>query len=262
MIKKIILIAVTSLALLFIFAYLVLPRDYEPSDWWTPADGGLRGFQFSKYTLPENYKMIAYADHTKERQVFIQYRDRDTNQHLALFVLRELPKVDFSKITFEDKKIRKIFAQYSVSDVSTDPNFKLIYLLPFFINEDFSEEYPSALVRGFRETFRETFETEKTKVLMVDGEFQELGFYRQTKDRFVKYPAPVFSYKYPMKGSLAFINNKANGETIFAFGCVKNFQDFDREEFKKIIESVTFDKEPRTRQDLFGTGPIITRKVK
>lgn len=252
MFKKILIISI-GVTLFIATAYLILPKPlYSPATWSIPADGGLRKFQFSKYLLPEPYKMIGYADSLEDRKVFILFQNQKSGQYYGTFILRELPKVNFDKVTFENKKIKRTIARYYMMDVTTDPNFKLLYLVPLLINEDLKAEFPHAAVRDINVLSKERFETEKTDVLLVEGKFRELGFYRVGDSPFVKYPVPVFSFKYPMKGALALINNKANGETIFAFGCTESFKDFDKDEFKTIVQSITFDKEPRTIKDLFG----------
>jgi len=59
-----------------------------------------------------------------------------------------------------------------------------------------------------------------------------------------------------MKGALTIINDKATGDTIFAFGCIEAYKNFDKNEFITIVKSITFDKESRTLEDLVGSGTM------
>lgn len=257
MIKKIVLFVVI-VAIISIVGYVILPKPlYQPAVWGMIGDGALRKFQFSKYIIPEKYKMLSYRDNLPtDNKAFILFKNTDSGQYYATFVIKEIPKISFDKVSFENKKIIRTTARYYNFDISTDSNFQLFYLIPCLINEDYSEAIPPVIIRDIKVESKKEIDTEKTKVLLVDGSFQELGFYRMSKSLFIKYPVPVFSFKHPMKGMLAMISNKTNGDVIFAFGCAESYKNFDKNEFINIVKSVTFDKESRTLQDLFGSGTM------
>ena len=182
-----------------------------------------------------------------EKSLFF-FKNQSTGQYFGIFILRELPKVNFEKISFIPKSVEKtILNRLYVMSIMNDVNLQLLYFLPIFINEDYKEEYPKAEVNGFESKGKETFHTDKTNVLLSEGKFEKLGFYRISDSVISKYPMPVFSFRQPMNGAIAFINNKKTSETIFAFGCNQFFKTFDKDEFAKIVKTVTFDKEPKAQ---------------
>ena len=230
-------------------SYVILPKPlYDTATWSDPVDAGVRKFQFSKYEVPENYAMVSYKHSLYDNKKFVLFQNQTTGQYFGIFILRELPKVDFEKINFAPKKVEKTFLnRLYVMSIMNDVNLQLLYFLPIFINEDYKNEYPKAEVNGFELKGKETFETNKTNVFLIEGKFEKLGFYRISDSAVSKYPMPIFSFRQSMNGAIAFINNKKTGETIFAFGCNQFFKTFDKDEFAKIVKTVTFDKEPKAQ---------------
>ena len=240
------------IVLLLGVAYVLLPKPlYDQATWSDPVDAGVRKFQFSKYEVPANYEMVSYKHSLYDRKKLVLFQNKNTGQYFGLFILRELPKVNFSKIGFVPKRVEKTFLnRLYVMSFMNDVNLQLLYFLPIFINENYKDEYPKAEVNGIELKGKETSETDKTNILLVEGKFEKLGFGRVSNSVISKYPMPVFSFRQPMNGAVAFINSKKTGETIFAFGCNQFYKTFDKDEFAKIVKTVTFDKEPKA---IFGS---------
>lgn len=233
-----------------ILLYLILPKPtYQPAVWGDPIDGYVRMYQFSKYSVPDNYKFVSYMQSMPDRKKFVAFKNKETQQQIFIFILNELPKVKFEDVEISGTKIKRTI-EYYTQKIRGDTNFSLMYLVPMLKRKDMKEEFPKSEVRGLKSTSRSRLETEKTDILLVEGSFNDLAFYRKSDSPFFKYPVPIFHSDQEMKGALAVINNKATGETIFAFGCNYSYKEFSKEEFVNIVRSITFDKEPKA---LFGT---------
>lgn len=238
-----------GIAFVGIFLFLAIPRaTYQPATWSDPIDRTVRIHQFSKYTLPDNYKFVSYMDAMEDRKKFVAFKNKDTGQQIFIFILNELPKVKLSDLEISPKKIGRGYETY-MQTIRGDTNFSLKYQIPFFIKKQMPEEYPNVQVRGLESSSREHFETDTTDVDVYKGRFTDLAFCRLSTSRFYKYPVPIFHAAQEMGGALAVINNKITHETIFAFGCNSFYKSFDEKEFIGIVKTITFDKEPKA---IFG----------
>jgi hypothetical protein len=245
MMKKII-ISIICVGLIIGLGYILLPKPvYKPAVWGNPVDGGLKKYQFAHYNIPSDYEMMAYRESLYDNKKFVLFKNKKTTQLFAIFILREIPKIEFNNVEFEDKKIIRTVSRYYMMDIKREENFKLKYLVPFLINEDISDDVKGLAIRDINVTMKKPYETDDTRILTAEGNFKNLGFYRKSNSAFVKYTVPVFSFENPMNGSVAIINDKATGDTIFAFGCSESYRDYDKEEFNNIVKSITFQARPK-----------------
>ena len=221
-----------------------------------PFDWHLRQFQFAKYEFPENYQLLFYRhthltpmeDRGPTLEHLLLVENRVTKQLLSLSTLKEVPSVEFSKVTIGEAKLRDSHRVLSPDMRRTaDDAFLFIqlrYFLPMLYTKKDITKGRDLILKGMEVAGREEFETEKTKVLLLKGSFTRLGFFKKSPSKIFQYPATGVDFLKPMHGALAVINDKATGKTIFAVGAQETGKPFQEEEFLHVVKSLTFDAEP------------------
>jgi hypothetical protein len=243
MIKNIVLF-ILGVSLVVLAIYLIIPATvHREASWSTPIDGGHRYYQFSTYSIPNTYRQKDYRDSSFGRQKLVIYRNDDTQQQFLIFILRELPKVDFARLSTESKM--RITSNRQEQDLGKNPHLSLVYYLPMSLIKEIPLDIPDAIIKGFEVAEASDYETEKTDIKVFRGEFNNIGFQRRSEQRFKEYSTPGFKANTRMEGALALINNKENGYTIFAIGCnAKNEGSYNHDDFIGTIKTITFDPKP------------------
>ena len=232
-------------------------------------------FSFCKYELPATYEFVGFhkgAGLEYEKELLF-YRSSVSGQGLILLKLREHPKVDLEKVRVMKGKIKKTI-NYSFTTMEKE-GVQMQFLFPEFMITDISSTDNDLILKGDAlQNSPEFFETERTKVFYVRGSFTQLGFYKSSKSWLKRYPVPVINFYTPQEGAVAVIKSKQTykkiivknrdgiipesklepselrildtlskevGETIFAIGYIDEGKEFNEEEFKQIVKSITFD---------------------
>lgn len=244
-IKKIIFILLGIVTFVGVIKYHFFPAEYPYGGFWQPMWWWKCKYDFCKYDVPNEYKFLEYADAKLDKDYdkrMIIYRDTVSGQILTITRLREYLDINLDLIELSKERIVK--TNRTETNKSAH-GFNVVYLLPFFRNDDVQKTQDLTL-RGINLMNKEDFETDKTRVKYFSGTFKKIGFYKKNTNILFRYPTPVFDFLEERRGALAIVKDKATKETLIVTGWNRIDKEFDEEEFKGIVKSLTFDKEPCT----------------
>jgi len=235
---KILIICIIAAASLSLVKYIFLPTPYKHGDWGQVSYYGHLKYDFCKYIVPETYKYTDYREGRNKR--LIVYTNQKTDQLFIVSKFREFLKINFDNISVKDGKIRRPFRfeGYSINN-----KFDLMYMLPFFRDDELKGASDGIAIKGFKVEGQEEFSTAAADIKYFSGTFTEIGFYKPGEGFFMKYPVPVFKFFKKNKGAIALIKDKKTGDTIVSIGCNVIYKDFNEEEYKNILKTVTFETE-------------------
>lgn len=239
---KIALLVIAGFGLL---VYLFFPWNLAERGFWQPAWWEKSLYNFCKYTTPENYKVISYAEGApkqREDQYLITLKEQDTGQSIILSRLRGFHFVNFNQIKVDDKSFGESI-RFEREHFSED--FKVITRLPvwhFLRQDDMSKIPANLLLQGITVEKKEVYSTDKAEVYYLKGSFRKIGFFKKMPFPW-GFATPVFDFTAPSKGALAIMNSKKGEETIIAISSVPANKEFNEKTFKQFISSVTYDKD-------------------
>lgn len=239
--KKTLKILVPVILLIVVIScikYVYFPKSYKYGDWWRVAFWGHLKYEFCKYNVPEDYKYIEYREGRHKR--LLAYTNTKTDQLFIVLKLREFPKIDFNNVFVTTTPTKRPFrcVEYHINN-----KFNLLYLLPFFRDDSLKNASNGLIIKGFKSNDNESFSTNATEIKYYKGEFTEIGFYKPSEGLIIKYPVPAIKFSVKNKGAIAVIKDKATGHTLISIGSIPFFGDFNDEEYKNILKSLTFDTE-------------------
>lgn len=230
------------LLLVGLVKFAFFPTSYRHGDWWEPFDRHLRKFDFANYELPMEYEMVTYRSSDARDQSLLLYKHKNSGQLLTLVIFREHPEVDFNHVMLENGLVKRAFWRTEISPARGN-FFAVEQLLPFGWRDDIENAGNDVTIKGIQVTGKQTFPTEKTEVLYVNGEFDRLGFYKKS-DNWRPFVTPALDFMGERKGAVAIINDKKTGKTLFAIGCNYKNAEFNEQEFRNIVTSLNFDATP------------------
>ena len=249
-IGKIIRFVIVGSAGLFLLYFLFGPRPhYKSGHWGQIFDWEKHSRSFCTYELPDNYKFASYENNDEYTNEALFFENKVDSRYLILIKFEELPSVDLETIKV-GPNIPGRSVDYEYQELH---NIKLWYYLlwrgfPGMLITDFDRLGDQLLLRGLRLNGAHELSTGAAKVRYFVGHFERLGFYRNW-GRFGGYPVPVLDYLCPKYGGVAVIQSKKSPETIFAILAAPDQTHFDETEFRKTLESVTFEKwSPGTKE--------------
>lgn len=211
-------------------------------DSWTPAWGWKCIYNFCTYELPKQYEFIEYSyskkDDSKGELIF---ENKNTDQFLMLTKLREYPNIDLKKVNFSSRKVDLKYQLKSYSRIFS--HFNTLYILPFLCDDSLKNLPDDLTIRGFNPNRKEKLSTQTTDILYMKGRIKDVGLYRPDK-WYHRYPALVFQFDKVYDGAIAIITDKKTKKTIFAFSMVPDGNAFNEDDFKLVLNTLTFDTKP------------------
>lgn len=236
-------IIIFSLIFVIAIGFFYFVKPYRKGIWSQPLDGNMRIHQFAKYDTLSAYEYQDYRHSRTNRNKIAFLENKKTHQYFTIFILREIEKVNFENIEFSTEPAKQTQKAH-IYELYHELPFHLETYLPLFVpNEDFCGE-AHLTIRSFDLKKKDTLSTLRTDILLAEGEFDSLGFYRKQTHWLKPYTVPVIVSDNKFEGAIAIINNKATGDTIFAVGSVLKGQPFNLEEFKEIVKSIHFTPQP------------------
>lgn len=250
---KKILLAITIAAIsIIVFAFALSMRHEPYVGWGYTLDMQDRIYQFTKYKTPEQYKLIDYYDNfgnlkVKYDQKIVVYQDKVTDQNFMIFQLNEIRNGDLESIKIQSKDLWWATVNH-LAGMRPHSKFSNIMALKYktslFVDTNFSEEIAPFEIRKILNPNPSYYESDYANILVIEAEFKELGFKRQSNSWFRKYPIPVFSFHSPVHGALAVLQNKKTNKLVFALGFNSLGNPYDHAEFIDILHTVDFEPRP------------------
>lgn len=232
------------LAALGFVKFAFFPTPYQKARWW--QDAGFRRFSkfdFATYEIPKHYEPITFRRDDYSRQRLLLFKEKEGYELITLVMFKGFPEVDFDKVTVNAAEPKRPFFRAERYYLYEGDFFAIWHYFPFGFRDDFENSGKDVEIRGLKLESREAFETAGTRVLYLKGEFMKLGFYKKSGN-WRPFMNPVLDYMGERKGALAIINDKETGKTIFAVGCNYPKAGFNEAEFRRLVESLTFDHIP------------------
>ncbi len=262
--KKIKIIGIL-LFLLLLVVYMYFPRlSSDDVQYWSPGWWQKSLFNVCKYKIPDNYEAIKYLEgrpgNPNDKYVVI-LKNKATNQYLVIARLRGFYYIDPREIAVGDVDFKQTnrFVRANVL-----PNFNIVIYQAFFpfLEQSNSAKLPDDLMlKGITVAEKEAYETSKTKVLYIKGDFTKLGFFKKMTFPW-HFATPVFDFFVPQRGAIAIINNKEKNEAVVVVSAIAADKIYDENSIKDLIASLTFDKEPFVPYWPKGAKPTINQKIK
>jgi len=235
---------------IFLLYFLFGPRQhYKLGNWGRIFDWEKHFYSFCTYAPPENYKFASYENNDEYTNEALFYEDKTDSRYLILIKFEEFPSVDLENVKVEPGIPRRsVDYQYQQLHKIKFWYYLLWRGIPGMLITDLERLGNQLLLRGLKMDGTQELSTEAAKIRYFVGQFERLGFYRQW-GKFGGYPVPVLDYLHPQYGGVAVIRSKKSPETIFAVLATPDKTHFDENEFRKIIESITFEKQtPGTKE--------------
>lgn len=248
--KKTLRLAFLGCVGMFLLYFLFGPRPhYKYGHWGRIFDWEKHSYSFCTHKLPENYKFASYENNDEYTNEALFFENRTDSRYLILIKFEEIPSVNLETVRVEpDIPRRSVDYEYQEFH-----NIKLWYYLlwrgiPGMLITDLERLGDQLLLRGLRMSGAGDLSTGAAKIRYFVGQFERLGFYRQW-GKFGGYPVPVLDSLRPRYGGVAVIRSRESPETIFAILEAPDKARFDENEFRQILESITFEKQsPGTKE--------------
>ncbi len=215
-------------------------RSYWKPAWWEKSL-----FNFCKYAVPENFKVVSYSegdpDHKDEKYLII-LKNQNTGQLIVLARVRGFHYIPFSQIEISNGSAKEPL-HYDTNQILSELAVKQYLPVLHFLRQDDLKKIPENLsLRGITVQDKKEYATEKANVYYLNGSFQKIGFFKKMPFPY-GFTTPVFDFLTPQKGALAILNNKDGRETIIAISSISSYKDFDEVTFRKFVSSITFDRD-------------------
>ena len=213
--------------------------------YWTPAWWEKSLFNFCKYQIPADYKVVLYtegAPNMRDDKNLIVFKEENNNQLIVLSKLRGFYHIPFNQISLNERNFNRSHRWQGSDSIE---NFKIVTHLPVwhFLRQDNLKKIPENLIlKGMTVEEKSEYTTEAAKVLYLKGTFTKIGFFKKMPIPW-GFATPVFDFLTKQKGAIAILNKEEGEETIIVVSAVPVYKTFDEETFKTFIESITFDKE-------------------
>lgn len=236
-------ISIIAIALIGLAIYLIYPWSVASQAFWKPGWWEKSLFNFSKYSVPEGFKVVSYSEGApgqRDEKYLIILENEQTGQLISFARLKGFSSVPFKQIEIDGREISEPF-RFNKQRVADKIN--IFTYLPFWPFLEKKEDLPNnLLIRGFQAKNRNEYSTDNAYVFYAGGSFRKIGFFKRMPFPF-GFATTVFDFSSQQKGSIVILNNKKNDESIIVIASIPSQNKFDEEAVKKFVLSVSFDKE-------------------
>ena len=222
---------------------------YHNVNWFFSGERAMHfgKYEFATYHVPKEYRLVTFRNDERFRHGLLLYENKVRGQLFVLTVLKGFPKVDPVKIKIDSTRPKRPLwkaIRYPLS--YENHSFSILHYMPFGWRDDYENSGSDLTLKGIRVVHEEQFETAVAQVKWLGGEFERMEF-KKASDNWRPYVSTVLDFAKPMYGAIAMLNDKKTGLTTFAIGANTSKGDFDEQEFRKIVESITFETTPSAK---------------
>jgi len=216
---------------------------YSNVNWFKPAGRAVHfaKYSFAKYQVPDTYKLITFRHDERYRHGLLLYENKITGQLFVLLVLKGFSKVDLAELeTDKAKPKRPLWKAIRYPLGYENHPFSILHYMPFGWRDDYEDADNDLTIKGVQVNSENEIDTNIAKIKWIAGDFEILEFKKQSHT-WRPFISTALDFSKPMNGTIAVMNEKATGSTIFAIGANDGKESFNEDEFRKIVDSIRFD---------------------